>query len=103
MSGEFCLLHCNFFLVVSPAGIVSVEPEYQTQQRLDNATFNCSTPAGPGNMFLWFHRASTGLCEVCQSNLSMVNLTGMSQLHFVFVVFNSFHCEYIQLDVYCSS
>ena len=95
--------YCNFVPVVSPAGIVSVEPEYQTQQRLDNATFVCFTPAGPGNMFLWFYRATTELCEVCQSDLSLVNLTGMSQIHFVFEVFASFHCEYILMHVSCNS
>ena len=104
MSGEFFFLHCNFVPVVSPAGTVSVDPEYQTQQRLDNATFVCSTLAGPDNMFLWFYRATTELCEVCQSDLSVVNLTGMSQLDFVFEMFISSCCEYIALpDVHTFS
>ena len=65
--------------VVSPDGLVTVEPEEQTQPRLSNVTFTCSTLAGPDNMFMWFYRANTESCTVCQSGEAMFNLTGMWQ------------------------
>ena len=69
-------LHCNSVFVVSPAGIVTVNPEEQIEPRLSNVTFTCVTPAGPNNMFMWFHNASVELCQECQTDPSMINVTG---------------------------
>ena len=62
---------CRFS--VSPEGVVTATPENQTVYRLDPATFTCSTPAGPDNMFIWLHNASSSLCG---DNCTETNLTG---------------------------
>ena len=70
----------NSVTVVSPAGIVTVDPEELTEPRLSNVTFTCVTPAGPSNIFMWFHTPGTELCTTCQSDGTMFNVTGMLQL-----------------------
>lgn len=53
------LIACSqFFSVVSPFGIVFIEPEDRIASRGDNVTFTCVTEAGPGNRYYWFLNTS---------------------------------------------
>ena len=44
----------GIFFIVSPLGIVNIEPMNRTSSRGDNVTFDCQTEAGPGNEYFWF-------------------------------------------------
>ena len=64
---------CIFPFPVSPSGLVTVVPENQIADRLDNVTFTCLSSAGPNNLYTWVHNASSSLCD---ENCTEVDIDG---------------------------